>query len=88
MRRGLLPGGALRSRTPASAPAFDPRELLDLVALGTIADLVPLLDENRILVAAGLRVLSQRKRPGWRPWRRVAELTETADHAHATSRFA
>ena len=32
---------------------FDPRELLDLVALGTIADLVPLVEENRILVSAG-----------------------------------
>src|SRR5204862_220174 len=44
--------------------AFDPRELLDLVALGTIADLVPLVAENRILVAAGLQRLSLRDRPG------------------------
>ena len=52
---------ALRTRL---ASAFDPRELLDLVALGTIADMVPLMAENRILVAAGLERLSQRKRPG------------------------
>ena len=52
---------ALRTRLGSS---FDPRELLDLVALGTIADLVPLTDENRILVAAGLKTLSGRKRPG------------------------
>ena len=53
---------ALRTRLGA---AFDPRELLDLVALGTIADLVPLVDENRILVAAGLRaaVGAQAARP-------------------------
>jgi single-stranded-DNA-specific exonuclease len=55
---------------------FDPRELLDLVALGTIADLVPLLEENRILVAAGLSVLSQRKRPGVAALATRAELTE------------
>jgi len=52
---------ALRTRL---ASAFDPRELLDLVALGTIADMVPLMAENRILVAAGLERLSLRKRPG------------------------
>ena len=61
---------ALRTRLGV---AFDPRELLDLVALGTIADLVPLTDENRILVAAGLKVLSARKRPG------LAALVERAE---------
>jgi single-stranded-DNA-specific exonuclease len=55
---------ALRSRLASNG--FDPRDLLDLVALGTIADLVPLVDENRILVAAGLRVLAARRRPGIR----------------------
>ncbi|MBK9032007.1 MAG: single-stranded-DNA-specific exonuclease RecJ [Myxococcales bacterium] len=44
--------------------APDPRDLLDLVALGTIADLVPLADENRILATAGLRLATERKRPG------------------------
>jgi single-stranded-DNA-specific exonuclease len=42
----------------------DVRELLDLVALGTIADLVPLAAENRILTALGLRRLQARARPG------------------------
>lgn len=39
----------------ASAPRPDLSQLLDLVALGTVADLVPLDANNRILVAAGLR---------------------------------
>jgi single-stranded-DNA-specific exonuclease len=45
-------------------PEPDVRELLDLVALGTIADLVPLAAENRILTALGLRRLQSRARPG------------------------
>ena len=48
--------------TDRSAP--DVRDLLDLVALGTIADLVPLRGENRILAAAGLRRLQHAPRPG------------------------
>jgi len=46
------------------ATEFDLRPLLDLVALGTIADLVPLTRENRILVAAGLQRLNTTRRPG------------------------
>jgi single-stranded-DNA-specific exonuclease len=64
---------ALRTRLSSS---FDPRTLLDLVALGTIADLVPLTDENRILVAAGLKVLSARQRPGLAALAARAELNE------------
>ncbi len=40
------------------------KEFLDLVALGTIADMVTLRGENRILVAEGLKVLSDGVRPG------------------------
>lgn len=39
-------------------------DLLELVALGTIADMVKLVDENRFLVKAGLRRLRETKRPG------------------------
>lgn len=47
-------------------PGFDLKSCLDLVALGTVADLVPLRDENRILVKRGLEVLAQSRRPGLR----------------------
>jgi len=59
VRTELRDRGYFRSRNEP-----DVRELLDLVALGTIADLVPLSDENRILTALGLRRLQSRARPG------------------------
>jgi single-stranded-DNA-specific exonuclease len=40
------------------------RDLVDLVALGTVADLAPLLDENRSLVQLGLAELNNSRRPG------------------------
>ncbi|MEO5960740.1 MAG: DHHA1 domain-containing protein, partial [Opitutaceae bacterium] len=48
------------------------RDHLDLVALGTIADLVPLTGENRILAYNGLRILEQTQRPGLRALMEVA----------------
>ena len=39
-------------------------DLIDLVALGTVADMVPLLDENRALVQRGLVRLNRMERPG------------------------
>ena len=40
------------------------REYLDLVALGTVADVMELVEVNRILVKAGLEVVTERVRPG------------------------
>lgn len=48
------------------------RDHLDLVALGTIADLVPLTGENRIMARHGLRILEQTHRPGLRALMEVA----------------
>ena len=55
------------------AADFDLRPLLDLVALGTIADIVPLTGENRILVSAGLERLNTTRRPGLVALKRVAQ---------------
>ncbi len=58
------------------AVEFDLRPLLDLVALGTIADLVPLLEENRILATAGLERLNDTQRPGLVALKTVAQSPE------------
>jgi single-stranded-DNA-specific exonuclease len=55
------------------AAEFDLKPLLDLVALGTIADLVPLIGENRILVSGGLEKLSTTQRPGLVALKEVAQ---------------
>ncbi len=55
------------------AAEFDLKTLLDLVALGTIADLVPLVGENRILVTAGLERLNITRRPGLIALKEVAQ---------------
>jgi len=49
------------------------REQLDLVALGTIVDVVPLIGENRIIVKHGLEVLNRMERPG------IKALCEVSD---------
>jgi single-stranded-DNA-specific exonuclease len=50
------------------------RRYLDLVALGTIADIVPLVDVNRVLVAYGLKELRESRRPGLRALNEVSGL--------------
>jgi single-stranded-DNA-specific exonuclease len=56
------------------AETCDLRDTLDLVALGTIADLAPLQGDNRILVAAGLPRLTEARRPGVRALKQVAQV--------------
>jgi len=51
---------------PANSELFD----LQLVALGTIGDIMPLLDENRVIIRAGLKALTTAPRPG------IAELLD------------
>jgi single-stranded-DNA-specific exonuclease len=55
------------------AADFDLRPLLELVALGTVADVVPLTGENRPLVSIGLQRLATTQRPGLVALKRVAQ---------------
>ena len=51
---------------------FDLREHLDLVALGTVADIVPLIRENRVLVQRGLLQMANTRWPGLQALMEVA----------------
>jgi len=54
---------------------LDLKEYLDLVALGTVADLVPLTGENRKLVRAGLEQLSETTRPGLVSLKKISNIS-------------
>lgn len=66
--RGLAKAGVARD--------LRGRDLLDLVALGTVADVSPLVGENRILVAYGLEMLRRTERPGLRALMAVAGVRQ------------
>lgn len=51
-----------------------PTEMLDLVAIGTIADMVSLTDENRIMVKVGLEMLKQTERIGLMELMKVSDI--------------
>ncbi|HYY63601.1 MAG TPA: single-stranded-DNA-specific exonuclease RecJ [Gaiellaceae bacterium] len=51
---------------------------LDLVAVATVADVVPLVDENRGLAIAGLRALASTQKPGLRELMKVARIDPAA----------
>jgi single-stranded-DNA-specific exonuclease len=57
----------------------DLKALLDLVALGTVADIVPLIEENRILVKGGLSFLRESQRPGIRELLRVSGIKKSQE---------
>jgi single-stranded-DNA-specific exonuclease len=72
------------SGTPKVMPKFRDYliEAAGLAALGAVADLVPLNDENRPLVAHGLIALSQSARPGMRALLEVSGLAGDTIEAH------
>ncbi|MEO6568531.1 MAG: single-stranded-DNA-specific exonuclease RecJ [Opitutaceae bacterium] len=77
LAHGLLK--QLRTENHPVAFRIKLRDYLDFVAMGTIADLVPLLGENRILARHGLRILQNTLRPGLRALMDVAGLKPGQD---------
>ena len=70
-------------RAAAGGDAGDAGEDLDLAALATVCDLVPLRDENRRIVRDGLRALARTEKPGLRSLMAVAavEPGELSEHS-------
>ena len=66
----------------AARPEPDLRQWLDLVALGTVCDVVPLTGVNRALVRQGLLVMAQRRNAGLAALADVARLNETPGAYH------
>ena len=77
LNRALRARGFFRTR-----PEPDLRQWLDLVALGTVCDLVPLTGLNRALVAQGLKVAARRLNPGLAALAATArlDLARSAEH--------
>jgi single-stranded-DNA-specific exonuclease len=71
-------------RMPQHREAFR-RRFTDLVALGTVADVTPLIGENRILVAEGLRILATAERAGIRALLTSLDLLDKPLTAHSIS---
>lgn len=57
-------------------------DLIDIVTLGTIADMVPLVEENRAIVREGLAALGATRRPGLRALMEVAGVREPVTATH------
>ncbi|WP_372806952.1 single-stranded-DNA-specific exonuclease RecJ [Pontiella sp.] len=71
-----------RGQGKRTAATVDLRDYIDLVALGTVADIVPLVDENRILVRHGLARLDETKWIGLAALKEVAGVKGETDTVH------
>ena len=76
----LVELGRLLRQAERSGP--DLISMLDLVALGTVADVAPLIDANRALVRQGLKIMARRARPGMVALADVAGLNEAPRAYH------
>ena len=61
------------------------KNFCDLVALGTIGDIVPLVDENRIFSKAGLDIINSEARPGIKALCEVAGISQQLAHSEDIS---
>lgn len=67
---------------------FDPKVLLDCFAIATLTDMVPLVDENRILCKHGLVALAETKRPGLKILMNELGLFRNLTSSDVTMKFA
>ena len=55
---------------------------MDLAALATVADIVPLIDENRVIVREGLRLMANSQRPGIRALMQISDVRPPVNAGH------
>jgi len=79
LNRGLREAGYYKEQNLAEP---DLMALLDLVALGTVADIVPLTGVNRALVIQGLKVFARRRNAGMKALADIAGIDETPSAYH------
>ncbi len=79
LRSRLRKSGFIKGKGP------NLKRFLDLVAIGTVSDMVPLIDENRIFVHYGLKELAQTERPGLIALKEVSGVGSGAVEAHHIS---
>ncbi|MCU0857053.1 MAG: single-stranded-DNA-specific exonuclease RecJ [Pontiellaceae bacterium] len=70
-----------------ASASVDLKKYLDFVAVATVADLVPLLGENRALVRAGFQSLENSCRAGWNALKKLAGITGAIETHHAGFAF-
>ena len=64
------------------------KKRLELAALATVADIVPLVDENRVIVKLGLESMADTRRPGLRALMTVSNVTPPVNAGHVGFRLA
>src|SRR5699024_5836868 len=69
-----LAGVGVAFKFAAHLLGYFPKQFLDIVAIGTIADMVPLLEEHRLLAHFGLQSLSKTKRPGLKALMQLCQI--------------
>jgi len=79
LRARLRKSGFIKGKGP------NLKRFLDLVAIGTVSDMVPLIDENRIFVHYGLKELARTERPGLIALKEVSGVGSGAVEAHHIS---
>lgn len=73
--QALMRGSAFHERDTQDTQGSEKR-FLDLVAIATIADVVPLTDENRLFVKEGLKLAQETRRPGLKALFEVARVAQ------------
>ncbi|MBQ8200710.1 MAG: single-stranded-DNA-specific exonuclease RecJ [Clostridia bacterium] len=86
--RRLCGAGVALKLTQALLGTDAVMQRIDLAALATVADIVPLIDENRVIVREGLQLMADSRRPGIRALMQVSGVNPPVNAGHVGFRLA